>query len=224
MMGRTVQRGFTLMEMLIGLTLLGFILALLFAGFRLASDSWDAVSARAETTADEQLGRAFVRRLLSQLQPLRWRGAMNQPLAFAGESNGLRAVAPISGQAGSGGLRVIELVIESGEQGSKGEGPLRLVLRHAPLRREAEQFTDTLPQAETRTLLGGLTAAEFRYFGPEKHDEPPRWQNAWTNPERLPRLIAIRASGRDEGWSELVVAPMIGGAGCRWNEFYKRCL
>ena len=221
MMGRTVQRGFTLLEMLIGLTLLGFILALLFAGFRLASDSWDAVSARAEATADAQLGRAFMRRLLSQLQPLRWRGAMNQPLAFAGESNGLRAVAPISGQAGSGGLRVIELVIEPGNE---SDGPSRLVLRHAPLRRDAERFTDTLPQAETRTLLGGLTAAEFRYFGPEKRDEPPRWRSTWINPEQLPQLIAIRAAGRDEGWSDLVVAPMIGGAGCQWNEFYKRCL
>lgn len=58
-------RGFTLLELLIGMTLLGFMLALLFGGFRLAANSWDAVTARTERTTDEQLGRAFLRRLLT---------------------------------------------------------------------------------------------------------------------------------------------------------------
>lgn len=207
----TMQRGFTLLEMLIGMTLLGFILALLFAGFRLASDSWDAVSARTETTANEQLGRALLRRLLTQAQPMRWKKAAGQPLTFAGEKKVLRAIAPISGQAGSGGLRVIELAIEAGD---KVDGPLRLVLRHAPLRYDAEQFADNLAGAETRPVLVNLGAAEFGYFGAEKRDDPPRWLDAWTNTEQLPRLIAIRVSGREPGWADIVIAPLV--ADNRW--------
>ena len=44
------SRGFSLLELLIGLTLLGFILTLLFGGFRLASKSWDSISEISEST------------------------------------------------------------------------------------------------------------------------------------------------------------------------------
>ena len=62
-------RGFSLLELVIGMTLLGFIVALLFGGFRLAANSWDAVETRVERTNDQQLARALVRRLLEQMQP-----------------------------------------------------------------------------------------------------------------------------------------------------------
>ncbi len=220
------ERGFTLLELLIGMTLLGFILALLFGGFRLAANSWDAVEARAERTNDEQLARALVRRLLAQMQPLRWKKAVNQPIAFIGERKTLRAVAPLTGQMGAGGLRLIELVPESGEPtqtGQTGNGPLRLVLRHAPLLYDAEDFAGGLGEAKSHLVLGDLDSVEFSYFGPEKRGEPPRWQDAWTNQEQLPQLVRLRLGSRDAGWGDLVVAPMVGATGCRWDNFQKRC-
>ncbi len=219
-------RGFTLLELLIGMTLLGFILALLFGGFRLAANSWDAVEARVERTNDQQLARALVRRLLAQMQPLRWKKAVNQPIAFVGERKVLRAVAPLTGQAGAGGLRLIELGQESGEPtqaGQTGSRPLRLVLRHAPLLYDAEDFTAGLGEAKNHVVLGDLDAVEFSYFGPEKRGDPPRWQDAWTNQEQLPQLVRLRLRSREAGWSDLVVAPMVGATGCRWDNFYKRC-
>ena len=220
------ERGFTLLELLIGMTLLGFILALLFGGFRLAANSWDAVEARVERTNDQQLARALVRRLLAQMQPLRWKKAVNQPIAFIGERKTLRAVAPLTGQMGAGGLRLIELVPESGEPtqtGQTGNGPLRLVLRHAPLLYDAEDFAGGLGEAKSHLVLGDLDSVEFSYFGPEKRGEPPRWQDAWTNQEQLPQLVRLRLGSRDAGWGDLVVAPMVGATGCRWDNFQKRC-
>ena len=216
-------RGFTLLELLIGMTLLGFILALLFGGFRLAANSWDAVETRVERTNDEQLARALVRRLLAQMQPLRWKKTVNQPIAFVGEQEVLRAVAPLTGQAGAGGLRLIELGQERGEPTQTGKGPLRLVLRHAPLLYDAENFAGGLGEAKSYLVLGDLDAVEFSYFGPEKRGEPPRWQDAWTNPEQLPQLVRLRLRSREAGWSDLIVAPMVGGTGCRWDNFQKRC-
>jgi general secretion pathway protein J len=221
-------RGFTLLELLIGMTLLGFILALLFGGFRLAANSWDAVETRVERTNDQQLARALVRRLLAQMQPLRLKKVVNQryPIAFVGEREVLRAVAPLTGQAGAGGLRFIELSREGGEltqTGKTGSGPLRLVLRHAPLRYDAEDFAAGLGEAKSNLVLDGLDSVEFSYFGPEKIGEPPRWQDTWTNPEQLPQLVRLRLGSRDTGWAELVVAPVASAAGCLWDNFYKRC-
>ncbi len=216
-------RGFTLLELLIGMTLLGFILALLFGGFRLAANSWDAVETRIERTNDEQLARALVRRLLAQMQPVRWKKAVNVPIAFIGEQGVVRALAPLTGQAGAGGLRVIELGREGEEATATGKGLLRLVLRQAPVRYDVESFASGLGEAKSYLVLGNLDAVEFSYFGPEKRGEPPRWQDAWTNQEQLPQLVRLRLKSREGGWSDLVVAPIVGGTGCLWDNFQKRC-
>lgn len=216
-------RGFTLLELLIGMTLLGFILALLFGGFRLAANSWDAVEARVERTTDEQLARALLRRVLAQMQPVRWKKTVNQPVAFTGERGVLRTLAPLTGQAGAAGLRLIELGQEEGEASATGKRSLRLVLRHAPVRYDAGNFADGLGEAKSHVVLGDLDAVEFSYFGPEKRGEPPRWQDAWTNPEQLPQLVRLRLASREAGWSDLVVAPMVGGTGCLWDNFQRRC-
>ena len=206
-------RGFTLLELMIGMTLLGFILALLFGGFRLASNSWDAAETRSERTADELLGRMLVRRLVTQMQPLRWNRAVNRPIAIAGERQALRAVSPLSGQAGVGGLRVIELRVERLAAGREamedGNAPLRLMLRHAPVRYDTVSFTDSLGDVPGHLVLGDLEAVEFSYFGPEKRGEAPRWQEIWTNPEQLPQLVRLHLQSRDAGWADLIIAPMV---------------
>jgi len=215
--------GFTLLELLIGMTLLGFILALLFGGFSLATKSWNAVETRIERTNDEQLARALLRRLLVQLQPMHWKKALNQPIAFIGERGVLRAVAPLTGQSGAGGLRLIELSLEREEAKGTDKGSLRMILRHAPLRYDAENFTGSLGEVDSHLVLGGLEAVEFSYFGPEKKGEPPHWQDVWVNQEQLPQLVRVHLKSRETGWSDLVVAPMVSGTGCRWDNFRKQC-
>jgi general secretion pathway protein J len=216
-------RGFTLLELMIGMTLLGFILALLFGGFRLAATSWDAVETRIERTNDEQLARALVRRLLAQMQPVHWKKAPNAPIAFTGEQGVLRALAPLTGQAGAGGLRLIELGRESEATTTPDKGPLRLVLRQAPVRYDVENFASGLGDAKSFVVLGNLNAVDFSYFGPEKRGAAPSWQDTWLNPDQLPQLVRLRLKSREGGWSDLIVAPMIGGTGCLWDNFQKRC-
>lgn len=213
------ELGFTLLELLIGMTLLGFIMALLFGGFRLAANSWDAVEVRAERTNDEQLARALVRRVLTQLQPLRWKRALNQRITFIGESDGLRAVGPLTAQAGAAGLRLIELVRQAGDRGA-----LKLVLRHAPLRYDVEDFSEPLEDARSHVILDGLEEVEFSYFGSLQQNEPPRWQDRWEHDEQMPQLVRVRLRSREQGWTDVVVAPMIGGSNCTWDKFHRRCL
>lgn len=213
-------RGFTLLELLIGLTLLGFLLALLFGGFRLASRSWDAVEARLERTMQEQLARALARRLVTQLQPVRWKKAQNQAIAFVGQQERLVAIAPVGGALGEG-LQVIEFAADS--LGISGEPSMRLVFRHIALDRNAENFSADLTHAKQHVLLDKLISISFDYFGAEKKDAPLQWQEIWTNTEELPRLVRMKLESADAGWTELIVAPMLNGSGCRWDPFYKRC-
>ena len=211
-------RGFTLLELLIGLALLGFLLALLFGGFHLASTTWDTVSVHSERTADEQIVGSFLRRLTEQLQPMRWKKAEGQPITFIGQGQFLRGISSISGQTGSG-LRVIELAAEP--DGS--DGRLRLVLRHAPLRYDADQFDDGLADPATHPLLDNLDAVEFSYFGAIEVGEASSWRDSWADLTHLPKLVRIRLGSHDGHWSELIVQPMVGSSGCLWDDANGQC-
>jgi hypothetical protein len=197
-------------------------LVLLFSGFRLASDSWDAVYRGSSSTTENEMARALVRRVVTQLQPVRWKRALNQAMAFTGEPNRLLALAPVSSQAGLGGLRVIEFAAERLTLG--GRASFVLILRQAPIRYETENFSDSLAESEPVRILEDLTNVQFSYFGSPKRGEPAQWFDSWPNPEELPQLVRIRLESQGAGWPDLLVAPMIGGTGCRWNAFYKKCM
>ena len=82
-----LQKGFTLLELLISMTLLGMILVLLFGGLRLGMRSWDAVEQQADTLNLVRSVENFLRTEMARVQPYRWKTAPGQPLAFVGERN-----------------------------------------------------------------------------------------------------------------------------------------
>ena len=202
------SRGFTLLELLIGMTLLGFILALLFGGFRLAANSWNAVEDRAERAADEQAGRSLVRRLVTQAQPLHWKLPTGQPLAFEGQREALRLIAPLAGPIG---LRVVELAIEPDDRPEHPGPAVRLVLRHGSVRYDIEQFAETVRGQQGHPLLAGLREATFSYFGPEKRGDTPQWLEQWSNPEQFPTLVRLHLAPKNAAPVDLDMVPMASG-------------
>jgi len=197
------HRGFSLMELLVGMTLLGFLLALLYGGFRLAANSWDVTERRTAIATDQEAGRSVVRRLITEAQPFHLKSVQGQPLAFEGGPDSLRLVAPL----GQIGPRVVELaVINEADAGS-----LRLVLRHGPVRFEAERLADSIDDRSGHPVLGNLGKAAFAYFGSEKRSDPPEWHDRWLDPEQFPALIRLHLASRDGTAMDLDVAPVISG-------------
>lgn len=196
--------GFTLLELLIGLTLLGFILTLLFGGFRLAVNSWDAVESHLDKGSERHAALALLRRLLGSIEPIRQKGLSGQPLMFAGGPDKLVLVASLTGQVGP---RVIELAFEPDPDAAAAAQ--RLVLRDGPLSYITARSVDAGSDARNRTLLGELRDAAFRYFGATRPGEQPGWHESWVSAEELPRLIGIRFVGKDAGATGLVVATTI---------------
>lgn len=208
------SRGFTLLELLIGLVLLGFMLALLFGGFRLATNTWNAIETRLERATDEQASLTLVRRLIGSVQPLRWTRNVGQPLTFAGQAGRLAVVAPLTESVG---LRLIELSIEAqpfaGNEGTQDRQPpaLQLVLREQALNYAAERFDDALPGIAGQRLIGNFNSASFSYFGAEAPGKLPEWHAEWRNPEQLPKLIRLQIDGRQGNPIDLVAATMVSG-------------
>jgi len=213
--GQRKAGGFTLLELLIAMTLLGFILALLFGGMRLASRSWDAGELRSGYSMHLSLLQGFLRRELSQISPYRWKKKTDTEMAFTGESGRLRFVAPIAARLEPGGLYMVSLeLVKDGENS-------QLVMRRAIPYSDSGDFT-ALDNAEKVVLAEQVEALAFSYYGPESKDAEARWSDKWANPTLLPGLIRIRIKfSNARSWPDLVVVPQTGGdagedPGCKW--------
>src|SRR4029077_20007611 len=68
-MRRMRPAGFTLVEVIVAMSLLATIMVLLYSGLTFALRSWDAGDANGRKVADRRLGENFLRRELTELFP-----------------------------------------------------------------------------------------------------------------------------------------------------------
>lgn len=211
------QKGFTLLELLIGMVLLGMILTLLFGGLRLGSRSWDSGDKRADDSAQLRAIHGFMRRELGQAFPLRWKKEVDTRLAFAGAHDALKFVAPLPGQVSAGGLYLLGLELENGEDGQ------RLIMKRALTDPAAKDFS-SMEQGEKSVLAEHIEKMSISYFGSLTPENEPGWQEKWDDPQRLPLLVRIQVKLSDwRDWPDLVI-PLIVEKGCTWDSFHKRCV
>jgi general secretion pathway protein J len=202
-----IQMGFTLLELLIAMTLLGFILVLLFGGLRLGARSWDAVQQQVDNLNTVRSVESFLRREMTLAYPYRWKSIPGQRMAFLGERNKISFVAQLPSRIGVGGLYAVSLELEQSDMGK------RMVWRHVPLNPQMQDFSE-LAQAPEMVLVGSeLSAVDeiwLSYFGRDGEGTAPRWADRWDSDARLPALIKIQvrfANGTE--WPDFVVAPML---------------
>ena len=198
--------GFTLVELLVALTLLGLLSGLVFGGFRFGVRAWERVDAHVDHASEIQWAQAFLRRRLSEAAPVRPATKQrNRPVLFEGTSTTLAFVTVLAVHGEVGGHSVLKLDLR------RRDGAGALILGWAPHRFDAEDLG--VQELDERVLIDGVERVEFAYFGRADPEQArPDWRDEWRDAERLPRLVRIRleftkASRRH--WPELVVAPMV---------------
>jgi len=199
------QRGFTLIELLIAMTLLAFILTLLFAGLRLGSRSWDAAELRAGESERLRVAHGVIRNEIAQAYPMKWKNIVDAGIAFSGEADTVKFMAPLPARIGEGGLYLLSIGLEK-----SGDEARLIMKRHAPAA-DDKDFS-ALDRGEATVLAEQVGKLSISYFGAESEQAEPQWVEQWADPKRLPLLVKFRLSektGRD--WPELVVAPLAGG-------------
>lgn len=199
------QRGFTLLEVLITITLLGLILMLLYGGMRLGLRAWESNTARIDEMSQIEISHRFVRRMLGQAYPLAELddlsgSAEGRAFVFKGAPDGVTFAGLMPARRG-GGFRRFALALD---------GP-RLVLRWRPMTEGADDS-----QENESVLIEGITSAAFSYFGTSVSGAIPRWRDGWDDVSSLPDLVRLEiefpeAAGRF--WPVLIVAPRIGVIG-----------
>ncbi len=177
-------RGFTLLEVLASLALLGLLMVGVYAGIRTASVSVRSGSALIERSDQIRSAQQFLRRELSQAmaQPLA-RTSHGEPVVFVGSAREMRYVAPLPGYLGKLGPQLQRLQLVDDPAGGMR---LEMSLALLPPDGRAPQ-----PLGDPQVLLDHITSGSFSYSGLDARGAAVAWTQDWPDGRRLPELVRV---------------------------------
>ena len=206
--GRPVDGGFTLIEMMIALALIGMALVIAFGALRFAARSWERTDALAGEVEQVRVTYALVRRQLSQAEAVQ-REPAARALVFQGEARALEFLAPAPSQDGrlAGLYRYRLRFVDTPETHA-------LVMEYRPY----FPGPDAGWQApiETSTLVSEVSSGRFSYRAGVQTEAEEGWAARWETENRLPGLVRLELEleGQSRAWPPQVV-PLHVRAGAR---------
>jgi general secretion pathway protein J len=197
------QTGFTLLEVLVVLVVLGLLVVGLTQGVRAGLTMWDAQTRRVGETSELDAAARILRILLTEI-PANPSGGVNPGAAgttteFEGRPDSLAFAGDLPN--GLGSTRRAEIKIELRRE--------TLVLSWTPRRHELSSAPPPKP-VETE-LMRGVERFDLAYWGSPAPGQPPGWQAQWDGPG-LPELVRVRlgfAKGDRRRWPDLIAASQL---------------
>jgi general secretion pathway protein J len=193
------QGGFTLLEILVALVVLGFLVVGLTQGVHFGLRAWELQARTIGRREDLDSIDRTLRRLIENMDP----GTSTDPLALQGRATGLAFTTdlPMAVPAYAG----TSLPIRRADVSLGVDAAHRLVLRWTP-HLHAVRFGPA-PAPLVSELLRGIDHLDLAYRGAAAGGG---WQSSW-NQAALPGLVRIRlifAEGDPRRWPDVVAAPV----------------
>ena len=193
--------GFTLVELLLAITLMAILLGLTYSGLRAATRSAERGEDKLAIAGEIRASHQFIRKQLNQMLPLAFAQVdeLNEArIVFLGDSRSVQFVAPMPGYLGSGGPQVQLLELADGDDGDV------LQFRHSLLQFFEEEF---LYDRDPIVLLENIEAAEFEFAGRDEEGFLTPWMPVWEQLDALPvavRLNIVFTEDKQAQWPVLV--------------------
>lgn len=205
------DRGFTLVELLVALTLASLVAMLAYGGLHVALRSWHTAEQRQQEMELRHLTQALLRRLLESPRAFSLRDDEGvQQVAFFGEEQQLIFAAHLPALDDGEQLYWVQLVQD---KQLTAEGlTWQLELRYLPFLETEELnwslLAETLASAgEREVLVEGLPRAwRFGYLE-QRRDGELDWHSQWRQRPGLPVLLRLTPPRRQRDAAELLVAP-----------------
>lgn len=200
------QRGFTLLEIMLVLSLLGVLLTLV-GGAMLGANRAVLKAQRYTTSLDDmRAAQKFLRSSIGQALPLDSSEDDSESSGFfVGSAQRLQFVATLPGELG-GGIQLHTLEVKDRD----------LQVAFAQIQSTADG-TVSKPWGEPQVLVHNVETLNLSYQGTTPKGQPTGWLSDWPWPTRLPRAVRIDAKVNGPvPWLSEVVAlrlDLSGGAG-----------
>ena len=200
--------GFTLLEMLVAMTLMVLLSVALFGGLHLGTQIWRR---SATLTVDTNAVRKAQMLLASEIaRAYPEFGSGQSAIAFDGEAHTMSFLTTFA--SGDGAMRLVQISAD------ENDGNLALVQTSTP---------ELAPHGagQRDILLPGIGALAFSYYGGADSNAEPAWHDRWTNRMVLPSLIRVSVeTKRGVKWPVLTVTPEIeAGVNCRFDPLTDFC-
>ena len=204
-------RGFTLIEMLLAVTLMAAILALVYGGMRATTRATLRGEQLIAATQSMRMTHGFISRQIHQMLPLHWEGEAEDVIMFEGDTDSITWIGPMPGYLGFGGPQLQRLEVSGGENGQE------LHFRHAIL----SQGQADLDAQDPIVLLDEISELQFEFLKADEEEETNTWQDNWDEPGHLPKAVRLSLDFNDTGtgliWPDLVASShngrVAGGSG-----------
>jgi general secretion pathway protein J len=210
------QDGFTLLELMVTITLLALLSLLLFSGLRFGVRAWDGNEAHGAGMDELRVVRNLLQRELEAAWPAYvTTDPVNPVIDFDGGENAVSFIAPPPQSLQTQGRARITLA--SARDGSH----VALMMRARP------ELAAGNAGGWSEPLLRNLAAVRFSYFGVAAQGAAPAWRANWPSGKTFPQLVRVHvefAKGDGRVWPDLIVAPRIQiDSGCVYDYTTKYC-
>ena len=212
------RQAFTIVELLVALSLLTLIIVGLAGGLRFGFKVWRQGGARVDHGQHVIVLQNLLRQVLGDIYPFFVRDdPTHGHVEFVGGANALEFLSSAPIAAGYSGRLRFRLFLD----------------RHADQLDFAMMARPELADAEgraaltSRVLLEDVPSVAFSYFGTARSEKAAHWQDDWTDQTALPQLIRVRVPFTPDDrrfWPELIIAPRLSvDVACVYDALTKQC-
>ena len=207
-MARDANKGFTLLELLISLTILGVIVVIIFGAFRIGVRAWEKGEKDVESRQRQRIVLDLIKRQLASTCLGEVKDARQQPLLLKGNDKSIEFVSHIPMVPGNRfGQVYVKYVVKSEDDGERE----RLVFweKNTVLLNKETDVSD-LHEDEFFELFPGVQSIAFEYLKAGSDEETSQWQQTWDQSidEGLPRAVRVVIMEDIEKAPICVIAPI----------------
>lgn len=174
-MPRRADSGFTLMELLISITILGVILTIIMGALRIGVRAWETGSRDVESRQRLQIVMSLIQQQLSSAIPESIQKPDMDPYLFKGDGHLLEFVSRVSIVPGNahGKVYVTYRIETQSDEGSSLKTAEQSLVRMEP---DDEPFE--VDDADFHELTSGAYRIMFEYLGPSENGDR-QWLDTW---------------------------------------------
>ncbi|MFK8013161.1 MAG: prepilin-type N-terminal cleavage/methylation domain-containing protein [Marinicellaceae bacterium] len=200
------QSGFTLLEIIVVLTMLSMIMVMVYEGIQISRKMSEKGIKRIDATNEVRVVQELIRRQISRILPIAFKEEDGVFVIFEGDEEHIMFVSPMPGYLGNGGphVQLIELV--------DAKGGKILQFSHWLLNDslDVDSFEDS--EQEPVVLLENLKGAEFSFVKLNEEGELGEWETDWEEMENTPLMVRLKIEMGEDAlmpWPEMQVALML---------------